>query len=233
MAEIDVVTLTRDDMIWPFRGQPYFQLQVLRRRIEVDGTPGYGHDPALVKTTLREVATRCPIPYPVTVYVLPVEDVSRTNGCTLVDIDYQQPADADGKHRAVAAQIVLSGKRIPPHPAMTRYLVAHEYGHVVEEWINTGLRGNPINGAETEREYAALRGLEMRPDGGNAGRWHATPCEVLANDFRVLVCGIEADYWPHPGVAWPKYELGVREWWRQRLAALGVGVELFGDRVDD
>jgi hypothetical protein len=51
-------------------------------------------------------------------------------------------------------------------------------------------------------EYAQLRGCDpATPYGG--GTWHKSPGELLANDFRILVAGVEPEFWPHPGSPTP------------------------------
>lgn len=216
-GSVNVVDLDRDDIVWPFGGNPFIPLGARghRRSVTVDPMPAYRHNYEVVRAGILSVTAQWPVSWPLTVYVLPVEDANRTNGSTFVDTDY---SGDDPTNRPVTAAISLSAKRIMPHPAMSRYLAAHEYAHVLEDFINTAVRGNPLGGADTEREYAELRGLEVRDDGQGGGRWHDSPCEVMANDFRLLVAGVEPEYWPHPGVTHPYHLPELRGWWSDRLA---------------
>ena len=52
--------------------------------------------------------------------------------------------------------ICLAGKRIPPHPAMTRYLMGHEYGHGVFYHL-ARLRGFEQDSEGLRKLYQALR----------------------------------------------------------------------------
>lgn len=225
-------------LIWPFGGsdgRPYVmtgQGHWGSRRSYVDPFPAYGHDDDLVSETLTAVQQAFPLPPEVSlqITILPFEDQSRTNGWTQHDWhrDYQEGKEAS--ERRFIPTIVLSGKRIPPHPAMTRYLVAHEYGHVVAGWLAHKAGDQNADPRVVEEEYAKLRYLEKLERGYGGGTWHLDAGEVMANDFRILVCGIETDYWPHPGVPRPEDELAVptfelREWWdAHRLLARGEPV---------
>ena len=218
-----VITADREAIVWPFRGSPFIPLgaRSYRRSVEVDPIPAYPHNTDMVVACLKSVAALWPVGWPVTLYVLPCEDTGRTNGSTFVDYDYSH---GEPNHHPVEAKISLSAKRIMPHPGMTRYLVAHEYGHVIEDFINTAVRGHDLGSRDTEREYAELRGLSIQDDDQGGGRWHSSPCEVMANDFRVLVAGVEPEYWPHPEIAYP-YVANVighgslRLWWSEQLKA--------------
>lgn len=216
MSSTDVLSLSRDDVVWPFhKPVPYVRIGGgHRHQVEIDPTPAYAHDRATVAEVLRHVSEAFPVSWPVSIYLLPHEEIGRTNGATYTDVNYDGPKDSSGAYSGRAAAIFFSAKRIPIHPATTRYLVPHEYGHVVEEWVNERA-GNKLWDGALMREYAEMRGLEGLSAYG-AGLWHRVPGEVFANDFRVLVCDIEAEYWPHPGIIHPN-KLGqdhpVVRWW--------------------
>ena len=190
--------------------------------IEVDPFPGYGHHSGRVLTTLERVEAAFPLPEPFapTYFLLEHEVVSRTNGQQGIEIDYNwtppedDPKD-DAHQRPWHGYVVLSGKRIPPHPAMTRYLVAHEYGHVVEDWLIRGRR-EPVYSRTLLNEYAELRGVDPSISAG--GRtWHLAIQEIFACDFRVLVAKIEREFWPHPGIERPEELPKIRAWWRRQV----------------
>lgn len=226
MSEPAVLALDRDAVIWPFHDQqPYVKIGGRRgHSIKVDPTPAYAHHPSLTERVVAQVQSAFPLDWPVTFYLLPHEEIGRTNGATYVDADWDGPKDDKGAFTGRLASIFFSAKRIPIHPAVTRYLVAHEYGHVVNEWLNERA-GHQLYSDELLAEYAEMRGMEMLPAYG-AGFWHATPGEVFANDFRIVVCGIETEYWPHPGIDHPDGLIRIRQWWAERQS----GAHLEQDR---
>jgi hypothetical protein len=180
---------------------------------EVDPFPSYGHDPVLVKKVANQVSKLFPLPFPVHFYLPKFETLDRVNGWTEIrnkwTKKHQNPAPVE------KAVIVLSGKRIPIHPAMTRYLVAHEYGHAVEEHL---LRVLGKKDHEFRDEYVKLRGLKKQKYYGG-GTWHVSSGEVFANDFRIIICGIEQEYWPHQGVPFPSPSKAPKAWkfWKKYL----------------
>lgn len=209
----------RDDLQWPFHDGPNGgpSLTTLRRRayaneIKVDPFPCYSHDLEYVTELVEKVEAAFPIGFQTAWYLLPCESGSRTNGYAQRDWVYK-----DGESREWDPLIVLSGKRIPIHPAMTRYLVAHEYGHVVQWWIEhqRDIKDeHPLT--QFDREYAELRGIE--PNGGYGGlRWHANIGELIANDFRICVAKAEVEFWPHPGFEHPKNLPAVKRFWKRMV----------------
>jgi hypothetical protein len=193
-----VVRLREKDIVWPFEGAPHVKTRpkkAYQRSITVDPFPAYPHDHKLVKETAEYCESVFPIPFPPTYYVLSFDTPAHTNGWA-----EQTNADWDDEKREYKSRegwIVLCGKRIPPHPAVTRYLVAHEYGHHVEYCLKH-MRGLNEGSAEIRNEYAKLRGVKKTvPYGG--GNWHASAGELFANDFRIKIMDIEFEYWPHPG----------------------------------
>lgn len=212
------VTLLGDsDLHWPWRnvqgGGP--QYAIGNSRTLVDPFPCYAHDRELVAETLALVEAALPISAPPFVWILSHEPWERTNGWAQSETDWDDEAD---EWQRVAGHIVLAGKRIPPHPGVTRYLVAHEYGHHVE-YALLAARGLQQHEDAVRDEYRALRKLPEQPFYG--GRtWHATDGELLANDFRCLVAGVETEFWPHPGFDHPSTVPAVKKWWKKTVKEL-------------
>ncbi|MGI8334376.1 hypothetical protein ACRYCC_30870 [Actinomadura scrupuli] len=48
---------------------------------------------------------------------------------------------------------------------------------------------------------------------GAGGTWYDGIHEIWACDFRILVCQVETEYWPHPGVPRPEEARGLAGWW--------------------
>lgn len=177
----------------------------------VDPAPAYPHDVALVTAELDRLRIVAPLPFPLHVLLLSHEARSRSNGMYFDGHDYsgEQVEIGGVKRYPPNGGIVLSAKRIPIHPAVTRYLVAHEYGHGVMYHL-ARLRG--IDDSKFLKTYAE----QCRPDASadyGCGRWHANVGELFANDFRILVTEREVDYWPHPGFKRPDELLAVVGFW--------------------
>lgn len=194
------------ELDWPFDGEPSFK--TLRSSDDgwttsekVDPFPGYAHDAKLVKAETKVLAKLFPAFKGNTHIYLPAWEVTgRTNG-------WASPHYAGDKE--YGATITLSGKRIPIHPAMTRYLVNHEYGHVVQYWVERGykVKNLPTAYCKDVRKYTA----NNRYYGGRT--WHATPGEIFANDFRIAAAEAEIEFWPHMGVKRPDAVPAVGKFW--------------------
>jgi hypothetical protein len=188
------------------------------RHVKLDPFPCYPHDVALVERELQHAVESLDVEHAVTVCILPNESISRTNGWCNIGYDYSAP-EVNGQ-KPWSATICLSAKRIPPHPAMTRYLVAHEYGHAVREYVSWK-RGDK-DCFKLYAEYAELRGMVTANNYGG-GTWHARTEELFANDFRILVARREEEFWPHPGFDRPENVLAVVEFWNDvKAGSLGI-----------
>lgn len=213
--DLRVIELKPADLIWGFdskpprwQGRPRTRYGGYTPDIEVDITPAYPHDVALVRERLELVYESFPLDVPVTVFVERWEEPSRTNGWAY------QCWDHKSDDRRWEGIIGLPAKRIPIHPAMTRYVVAHEYGHLVDYWLS---QVRDLDAGELHRQYAKLRGLGRGCNRYGPGRWHQNVGELIANDFRLLVPGVDLEFWPHPGIARPEELPAVVSFWRDAL----------------
>lgn len=159
----------------------------------VDPAICYPADLDLVLRTAAKCEDIFPLPILPFYFTLPYEPVGRNNACAPM-FDF-----GGGRWTTV---IYLSGKRIPIMPAMVRALVAHEYSHHIERYISWKL------GRSIDSEYARLRGIPIRPN----PRWHEDIGEIIANDIRILMLGIESDYWPH-SCEHPRQLEHLRDFW--------------------
>lgn len=192
---VDFIELKTDDVIWDFDLGPKYAVRGVDwpTDIKIDPFPCAQHDMALVRSAVQHVASCFPVGCNVRFVTMPHEFVSRTNGFTEQKYSYRAEGNLPLEDK-VEQTVALSGKRTMILPQMTRYLVAHEYGHVVDNWIDLAMSGGK---GEFEKLYAETRGVP-RNKGYGGGRWAGNIGEVIADDFRILVAGVEADFWPHP-----------------------------------
>lgn len=206
---IEIIEKTYNDINWDFTGNPTLKLSGWIKET-IDPTPCYSHDLELVKKCAKE-AVELTFDIPNTsLFVSHFEGLSRTNGWAQQIVDYDGNYDEEARcYTDKLYTIFFHGKRTPIHPAITRYLVAHEYGHIVEYWLekNWNLKDRGIID-----KYKKVRGLSSPPYYG-PGTWHYTPGEVFANDFRVTLAKAEVEYWPHPGIERTPPQL--EEWWKR------------------
>jgi hypothetical protein len=197
------------DLIYDFNETtPYIALQDHRTE-KVDPFPAYPHDLKLVKECVRNITSLFPISWNVTFYVLPYEFLSRTNAYaqSMAHNYDKKKKELNGEEFERTPYIVLSGKRIPIMPPMTRYLIPHEYGHIVESWI-AAKRGK--KSTELLNDYSKMRKISFPKS--YAGNWHRSPGEIFANDFRIVVGLAEVEFWPHP-CKHPLEVQSVIDWW--------------------
>jgi len=188
------------------------------RQIYIDPAPCYPHDHARALEEFERLRVIAPLPFPLALFLLSHETTGRTNGTFYDDYAYAlDEIEMGGKKICPPLGfIVLSAKRIPIHPAMTRYLVSHEYGHAVAYHL---ARRAGISIEKFKQQYID----ECRPDAGltyGCGKWHAHVGELIANDFRILVAERESEFWPHPGFARPESVLAVIGFWARAAREL-------------
>lgn len=196
-----VEQITGPDFEWSY-GSGVCTFTVGHNRVEFDPFPGYGHNRQLAAETAGHLVEVWPPGSPVTYWLPELEHTTRTNAFAHRAFNYT----AEGRPDTWHAHVMLSGKRTPIHPAMTRFLTAHEYGHHVEYWLEA-MRG--LDPGDVRTDYAAMRGLDVIDASG--GHWHHAAAEVFADDFRTVIAGVELEHWPHPGVDRPGPE--ILDWW--------------------
>lgn len=207
--------------------QPGWDMKVERRRsIECSPRPAYPHSAEAVRRHLLHVESLFPVERRPLVY-LPSYDssISNRNAATFEEGLYNEPVDEH--NRAVTASyFVMYGKGTPIHPAVTKYLVAHEYGHVVAEVLAHAWSESSDPRPSFMRHYAELRGMKDLPRNYGLAQWHKHPEEVFANDFRILVAGLDADWWPHEAPH-PHSLPNLKLWWDARAQEARNGLKHF------
>lgn len=211
MHDWDISLIEPSDLTWAFRDSTCRWHGPDSYSAALDPTPAYQHDQDVIAETLDHVITCAPLPWPGTIWLSPHEEISRTNGWSGRSTRYDEETEKWVVDRGV---IFFSAKRIPPHPAVTRYLVAHEYGHQANYLI---AEQQGVEYTDIAKDYAGMRGLDWNDGKYGAGTWHSSAVEVLACDFRLVVTGVEPDYWPHPGIERPGRD--VERWWSDHFAA--------------
>lgn len=198
-----------DKINWSFDRDPQLRISSRHyRSVPVDPTPCYTHDLKLVKNEVAKLENLFDIP--TVFYVAAFECISRTNGFADSQPDYDGNYDKEqGRYTDKVYWVFLSGKRTPIHPAMTRYLVSHEYGHIVEYWLEHNWGAKELS---LKQLYKKVRKLPDQP-GYGPGTWHLSPGELFANDFRITLAKEETEYWPHPEVE--RTPPALEEWWRR------------------
>lgn len=187
---------------WNFEGEPPSQYITFpeiegawAKRENVDPTPCYHHDVHLVERELAHNLRVCPLPIPLKIAVMCYESIGRVNAFYANQNVYNENAPA-----LFYGTITMMGKRTPIHPAMTRYLVSHEYGHGVQYALERaiGLKADNIEPWYKE-QFRPTATSKYGP-----GNWHTNTGELIANDYRILVAQKETEFWPHEGYARPE-----------------------------
>lgn len=212
-----------DELNWGFdNGKP--RVNIRGHYEEMDPFPCYHHDVDLVKSTL-EIASKAfpidPIRGP-KVSIVAYDTMGHVNGWANVGYSYDTGRDENNEY-PWHSQIALMGKRTPIHPAMTRFVTSHEYGHCVEDAIGIAIHGTQKVDPLRE-DYAALRGIENNAAYG-ARNWHTNVGEIFADDFRILLAKQELEHWPHPGIERPEGLPEVKKWWTKMKKKYGYRSE--------
>lgn len=234
---MQVRLLTPDDLDWPLGrmdgGGPCYKVGAgqYKREIRVDPYPSYAADLGLVEDLVGRCMEAFPLNgAPAELAILSHEFADRVNGMTWEETLWKRDDGKEWKDffpcacgcgdlveaNGQAHTIVLSGKRIPLHPAMIRYLVPHEYGHAVAHAIRRRMGYRGSEDAKFEARYMTVRGGEASAKRYIGGRWHLDAGEIIANDFRVLFLGAETEFWPHE-IPPPMPDSPIATWWGNAL----------------
>lgn len=201
------------EVVWSFEdARPRFDLKTSGHTatVYIDPFPCYTHGIELVAAEVKHAESLIKLPFPPHYFVLPFESLSRTNGYADGN-SYSLQDDKENWYTEPRPYIMFSGKRICIAPSMTRYLVSHEFGHVVHSNLAHKLK---LNYREFAQMYAKdVRHVEYSPDYGGL-KWHTNTNEIIANDVRVGILDREIEFWPHE-VARPSVE--VIEWWKAKV----------------
>jgi hypothetical protein len=214
----DIRYPTTQDLQWAFRdGNPrYSYSERGGGSCEVDPMPCYAHDATIAVPAISTIELIWKPETPVVWHLAAFEDTGRTNAFAQKLEDYYEEY---GDGRKWTSHIFLSGKRTPINPAVTEYVVAHEYGHHVDYWIANrsypDIERDYERDTEFQKAYAVLRGCDYSKKYG-AGNWHNSIGEIIANDFRILIAGVQTNYWPHD-IEHPFKVKDLDNWWSDQL----------------
>lgn len=240
---MEVVLRKPEDLVWPMgrmESTPEYMVGCgsYPRAQKVDPYPCYAPDFCLSHELIRE----CEEKFPLTdstcgFYLLSHEVIDRFNGTTFTDTIYDDARKTTvkcgcgcGKDIDLYPQalfVVLSGKRIPLQPSMLRYLVAHEYGHMVFHYITRKRGFRDSDDKSVLESYMEVRGVskEHYTTVYSGAKWHSNPGEIFANDFRTLIMGREQEFWPHNKFFAPPPQLCTTklfDWWEESCNLCGV-----------
>lgn len=232
-----IEVLTAENLAWGLDAKPPSFLcgaGELKRAIDVDPYPGYTHNLDIVRGVLDRCMATVALRHAFKLYLLPNEFVGRNNGITYEDsiyeaddgskLEFEVKCDCGDPTCTIVRKlngqghtIVLCGKRIPPMPSMTRYLVAHEFGHCTFNRIRRTNKIGERNERQLEAKYMEARGLPGYETYTGVRRWHQLVSEIVANDFRIVMLGVEPDFWPHDQPH-PHDVPAIAMWWEDNIA---------------
>lgn len=206
-----IIKFNHSDLKWSFddTNKPFISLPTKKwaHSEYVDPFPCYSHDEKLVTKMVEHCEGIVNLRFKPQYFIMPFEGYSRTNGYACANEDYQSDKEAEKK---LNPYIVLYGKRIYPHPAMTRYLVSHELGHILEYTLHAILKQES---EDFQKEYAKVRGIEYNKKYG-ALNHHTNIAEIIANDIRVGLFCVEPEFWVHD-MELPTSNQKVMDFWKE------------------
>lgn len=204
----NLVVKRTDEVVWPFSGEPHYkikrELSGYSRNVKIDPFPCIVHNLDLMRERIEFIEAAFPIGALKRWLVLPYEVTERVNAWASHDYIWSNGTDPEKdlakKKNRLELFVVFSGKRSNIHPAMTRFLVAHEYGHWVDYWITSIMKEENYSNDEEifRKKYAEIRGIPYVDDENyGGGNYHDSLAEIIADDFRIVVGGTDVDYYQH------------------------------------
>lgn len=232
------------DLQWPLGMQdtaPVYRFGAgsYPRSLKVDPYPAYSHSTDVVEPLLAQCENAFPLTNAVTgLWLLGHDVVDHINGITYEDSVYEREDGSEWREEILcscgcnkkekrygqALSIALAAKRIPIMPSMTRYLVPHEYGHAVFDYIARKMGYFDSATDKLAASYMKLRGITDYTKMYCGGQWHRAPCEIIANDFRILFTKQEMEYYPH-SCALPNWYEAEGKWWKEAAELCGVKIK--------
>lgn len=194
-----VILFKPENAIWHFDDKPKYMYK--RHDHEwwyqqyFDPFPCYSHNRELVIELAQMAESLFPIKFKPYYFLLPNDTSGRTNGWADRNNNWDDN-EKNGEQSGFRPNITLAGKVIPLHPAMTKYLLAHEYSHCVDYWIQYKMGIKDDHVSQFDKDYANLRDIECCDEYGGL-RWHKNIGEIIANDIRICIFNAEIDFWPH------------------------------------
>jgi hypothetical protein len=204
-----IIKFSHSDLLWSFGSKnPYIMLPTLpyHHTEYVDPFPCYSHDLDYITKIAASCEETINLKFKPQYFIMPFESESRTNAYACENKDYPEK-DSEAK---LNPYIVFHGKRICIHPAMSRYLVAHELGHIIHYNLEAIMK---VDNDDFKKEYASLRGVDFHKKYGGLN-WHNSISEIIANDIRILLFGNELEFWQHE-VCFPTKSPKVVDFWKE------------------
>jgi hypothetical protein len=246
-GELAVHELGFEEILWSYDSDPSIRPRKffgdkLGYQTKIDPTPCHGHDLGLIEETLQRCHELAPLCNPVTVSILRLVDRRSSNGwaqqqwdsggcytpddcqCDIIELDGETTKKK--RRRNWDGIIVLSGRLTEIHPAIGRYVVPHEYAHILEDALGLIRHdGDGDPGRRLLRDWAKARRIpqEAFELSYMPANHHLIPGEVFANDFRYWVAGAETEWWPHHDVCTPLGARGTKRaqaWWDDAVGEL-------------
>lgn len=194
--KVIIKSIKDKDIRWDFDdNSPYYYTKTHHSKyggvhIKLDPFPCYSHDYNLVKDEANRISKIFPIKFDTYYFLFNYESIGRINGEAYNNVIKYK---TENEKETWDGVINLYGKRIPPMPSMTKYLVSHEKAHLIDDWI---CYAQKLDKNGLDKKYEKLRNI--RCDKKYGGRnWHNNIGEIIANDIRICLFNSEVNFWPH------------------------------------
>lgn len=216
-----IIEFQSSDLTWDFDDKlPYFKVPNVSRSwpdsIKVDPFPCGKHNVEIAKPLIERIESIFPTKAILKWVFIPCETAGRTNAWASYTGLWKEELKKEHKIECI---ITLSGKRPIVHPHMTKYLVAHEYGHIVDYWISACMKeekGENCNDENLFRKlYSEVRGVPDNDSDYGGGRWVNNIKEIIADDFRIVLGQTDTDFYLHNSCEHPMMCPNIIEFWHE------------------